>query len=463
MQKERTLMAASIVERYVEMHSTSAEFARRARALFPNGVTHDIRHNTPFSLYVGAAAGSRKTDVDGNELIDYVMGHGALLLGHNHPAISDAVARQLARGTHYGASHELEIAWGELVQRLVPSAERLRFTSSGTEATMMALRLARSFTGREKVLRLREHFHGWNDSVTGQPSAEGTVPHSPGLPQGMLEASIVVPQNDIVALEHRLSNDEGAIAAMILEPTGAHWGADPIDLEFVQAARALTERHGIVLIFDEVITGFRVSPGGAQQEYGITPDMTTMAKIVAGGLPGGCVAGRPDIIDLIAIPTGKERQGRGERISHPGTFNANPLSAAAGSTCLGLIADGAHQRRAADTAAELSRTMNRVLEEESVSGCVYGYSSMLHIALGGANSPPPAGYTWDGGPPQRATASMDPATVQPLRLAMINEGVDLMGDGMMVSSTHTADDTAATVAAFRSAVRAMKVEALFPD
>jgi glutamate-1-semialdehyde 2,1-aminomutase len=428
--------------------------------VFPNGVTHDIRHNAPFPLYVKAAAASRKTDVDGNELVDYVMGHGALLVGHNHPAILEAVSAQLSLGTHYGASHEAEVCWGELVLRLVPSAERVRFTSSGTEATMMALRLARAYTGRERVLRLREHFHGWNDSVMGQPGAEGTLPASPGLPHGILEASVVVPQNDANTLERTLRDEGAGIAAMILEPTGAHWGTEPIDIGFVRAARELTARHSVLLIFDEVITGFRVSPGGAQHTYGITPDMTTMAKIVAGGLPGGCVAGRAEIIDQIAIRDSVSREhAPGPRISHPGTFNANPLSAAAGAACLALIEDGEHQRRAAETAATLARGMNAVLREASVAGSVYGYSSMLHVALGG-NEPPPDGYTWDGATPPRPIAEPRGEVAHALKLGMVNEGVHLMDSGMMVSSAHTADDVARTLEAFRNTLRAIKSDGI---
>ena len=292
----------TILDRYVELHPASQRLSERAGRVFPDGVTHDMRRNSPFPLYVQRAAGSRKWDVDGHEIVDYVMGHGALLLGHNHPLVMAAVAAQAPLGTHYGASHELEIAWGELVQRLVPSAQKLRFTSSGTEATMMALRLARAYTGREKIVRLREHFHGWNDSVTGQPARRAD---DPGVARAAARhprcVDRRVPQNDAVALERTLREEAGEIAAMILEPTGAHWGTEPIDVDFVRRARELTAELGIVLIFDEVITGFRVSPGGAQQAYGITPDMTTMAKIIAGGLPGGCVAGRADIIDQIAV------------------------------------------------------------------------------------------------------------------------------------------------------------------
>ncbi|MEX0750470.1 MAG: aspartate aminotransferase family protein [Dehalococcoidia bacterium] len=448
----------TILDRYVEMHPGSRTLHERALRLFPNGVTHDIRHQSPFPLYAARAAGSRKWDVDGNEIVDYVMGHGALLLGHQHPAVVEAVAEQAQLGTHYGASHEAEVRWGELVCNLVPSAERLRFTSSGTEATMMALRLARAYTGREKVIRLREHFHGWSDALTGQPPPEETVPRSPGIPEGMLAASIVLQANDVEVLERTLRDEGGDIAAMILETTGAHWGTHPIDLEYVRRARELTAEHGVVLIFDEVITGFRVTPGGAQAAYGITPDMTTMAKILGGGLPGGAVAGREEIIEQISIPgENSPNDGRRARIAHPGTYNANPLSAAAGAACLEIAATGVHQDRAASTAAQLARELNRAFREEAVAGAVYGHSSMLHIAIG-MEQQPPDGYGWGWRALPVAPPRVSGAASQALRRGMLNEGIDLMGDGMMVSSAHTDADVDRTVEAFRRTLRAMKEE-----
>lgn len=427
--------------------------------LFPDGVTHDMRALTPFPLYVTHAAGSRKYDADGHEIIDYVMGHGSLLLGHQYPDVVAAVSAQAQRGTHFGASHEHEIRWGELVQQLVPSAERLRFTSSGTEATMMALRLARAHTGREKVLRLRDHFHGWNDSVTGQPAREETVPVAAGLPRGALDASIVIPQNDIEALERTIGDEGHTIAAMIFEGTGAHWSYDPIDVDYVRRARELTAARDIVFIIDEVITGFRVTPGGAQAAYGITPDMTTMAKILGGGLPGGAVAGRADIIDQIAIGDGQHRDPSATRIEHPGTYNANPLSAAAGAACLAAIADGTHQHRAADTAATIARGLNEVLRDQSVVGAVYGQSSMLHIALG-MEQQPPEGYSWGWRALPAPPPYVAPQLALALRRGMLNEGVDLMGGGLMVSSAHTPDDVARTMEAFRATLQACKAEGL---
>ncbi len=205
-----------------------------------------------------------------------------------------------------------------------------------------------------------------------------------------------------------------------------------------------------MLIFDEVITGFRVAPGGAQEAYDITPDLTTMAKILAGGLPGGAVGGRAEILDRIAFA----RDGD-ERISHPGTYNANPLSSAAGSACLALIADGSHQQRAAETAAALACGMNDAFREASVPGAVYGQSSMLHMAPG-MDTQPPDGYSWGWRALPASSARVSPEVFPALRRGMLNERVDLMGDGMMVSSGHTAADVDHTVEAFRRTLRAMK-------
>lgn len=321
---------------------------------------------------------------------------------------------------------------------------------------MMALRLARTFTGRERVIRLTEHFHGWSDALTGQPAPEETVPQSPGIPHGLLEATVVLPPNDVDALERAFADEPDGIAAMILEPTGAHWGTYPLDIEYVRRARALTQEHGAVLIFDEVITGFRVTPGGAQVAYGITPDVTTMAKILGGGLPGGAVAGRADIVEQIAIPSDG---GKPKRIAHPGTYNANPLSAAAGATCLELIADGDHQQRASETAAELARRLNAVFRDESVAGAVYGHASMLHVTLG-LEQQPPDGYSWGWQALPQPPPRVHWEAAQALRRGMLNEGVDLMAGGMMVSSAHTAEDVDRTVDAFRATLRAMRSEGL---
>ena len=231
-----------IIAAYRAATPGSAERARRAADLFPSGITHDSRYIEPYGLYITRAKGPRKWDVDGRCYVDYFGGHGALLLGHCHPEVMEAVHAQLDRGTHYGASHELEIEWAERVKALIPTAERVRFTSSGTEATLMAVRLARAFTGKPKLIRFNYHFHGWHDHMTS-----GHTNHFDGTPTtGVLDAVagnvLLCDQNDEAALARLLEQHEGEIAAAIIEPTGANGGKLPIDPDFLHALRRLTDR-----------------------------------------------------------------------------------------------------------------------------------------------------------------------------------------------------------------------------
>jgi len=302
-----------IIAAYRAATPGSAAASEKASRLFPSGVTHDSRYIEPYGLYISRAQGPRKWDVDGNCYVDYFGGHGALLLGHCYPKVVEAVNRQIERGTHFGASHETEIAWAEWVLKLVPSAERVRFTSSGTEATLMAVRLARAFTGKSKLIRFKHHFHGWHDHMTSGYASHFDGSPTPGVLSGVAGGLLLAEQNDAEGLA-RLLDENDDIAAAIIEPTGAHGARLPIDPPFLTALRELTRRHGVVLIFDEVVTGFRVSPGGAQAEYGIRPDLTTLAKILAGGLPGGAVAGRKDILDLLDFQVTKAPTARRSRI-----------------------------------------------------------------------------------------------------------------------------------------------------
>ncbi|MBM3572559.1 MAG: aminotransferase class III-fold pyridoxal phosphate-dependent enzyme, partial [Alphaproteobacteria bacterium] len=313
-----TLPNTTLAAAYAAATPKSAELAAKARSLLPSGVAHDSRNFDPHPIYVARAQGPRKWDVDGNEYVDYYGGHGALLLGHNHSQVMAAAHAQLDRGTHFGACHELEVRWAELVCRLVPGAERVRFTSSGTEATLMALRLARAFTGRQKLVRVRGHFHGWHDHMTS-----GHTNHFDGTPTigvlgGVAENVLLVDPNDTVGLT-RLFDQHKYIAAAIVEPTGANFGRMPLHPLFIRSLRELTRASGALLIFDEVVTGFRVAPGGAQQVLGITADLVALAKILAGGLPGGAVAGRKDVLDILDFAATKAL-GQ-EKIQHPGTFN----------------------------------------------------------------------------------------------------------------------------------------------
>jgi len=441
----------AIEREYVERHKKSAELYRRAEQDFPGGVTHDTRYVTPFPIYVTHAGGPRKWDVDGNEYVDYVMGHGALLLGHCHPAIVAAVTQQVARSTHPGGSTELEIRWADAVKRLLPSVEKVRFHSSGTEATLMAMRLARAFTGKSKVLKFQDHFHGWHDYATF-----GMDRPSPGVPSSTMESMLSLEPGDIGAVERLLQKD-GDVAAVILEPTGAHMGSLPVQPEFCRQLREATRRHGVLLIFDEVVTGFRVSPGGAQGRYGIKPDLTTMAKILAGGLPGGAVGGRADVMDMLSYKSEPEWNAR-KRIAHPGTFNGNPLSAVAGYTCLELVATQPINQRADAAADRLRKGLRDVLSRLEVPGHVHGPASIVNVAFGVQCDCPGEFCTASQ---EALHKALKPQVMQGFKRSMLNAGVDVMGGrGFLVSATHQEKDVDQTVAAFERAVSAMRKDGL---
>jgi glutamate-1-semialdehyde 2,1-aminomutase len=445
--------ALRLADAFAQRFPQSLARSRQAAGILPGGVTHDSRRFHPFPIYVDRAQGARKWTIDGHELIDYWMGHGALLLGHNHPAIVAAVQAQLARGTHYGASHELELAWGELVQRLVPCAERVRFTSSGTEATLLALRLARAYTGRSKIIKFQGHFHGWHDYAAVGITPPFDAPNSVGIPAETLSTVLLAPPNDLAAVR-ALLDAHPDVAAVILEPGGGSNGLIPPNLEFLHGLRALTTRRGVVLIFDEVITGFRYAPGGAQERYGITPDLTTLAKILAGGLPGGAVAGRADIMAYLDYRDDPQWNRHG-RIYHPGTFNANPLSAAAGVACLQQVATGAPNRQADARGTELREGLETVLARRGIPGWVNGESSVFHIILAEPGQKRP------GAPADLFRLTRGP-TATALRQAMLLEGVDLMHTGALVSAAHTPEDIAFTIEAFDRALTRLEAEGLLP-
>jgi glutamate-1-semialdehyde 2,1-aminomutase len=448
---------SAIVTDYKARTQGSGALFERARKVLPSGITHDARYLDPYSIHVAKAAGPRKWDVDGNEYVDYFGGHGAMLLGHSHPAVIEAVKRQIELGTHYGSSHELEVRWAELVCELIPSAEKVRFTASGTEASHMAIRLARAWTGKDKIVRFVGHFHGWHDAVAAGATShyDGSTP--PGVAQSVTDLSILLPADNADAVVKAIESRDD-IAAVMFEPSGASWGQVPLPPGFVQAIRDVTARKGIVMLMDEVITGFRWSSGGAQKALGVTPDLCILAKIVAGGLPGGAVAGKREILDQIDFQASATKKR--EKISHPGTYNANPLSAAAAVAALSLVRDEDLAEKANKTAAELRNALREVLIEESVPWGIYGQSSTFLIY------PNPTGE------------DVDPATFDPLkfgfaklkgakssaltgkiRMGLMSHGVDVMGSpGGFVSATHGGAEIEKTVHALRQTVRALKAE-----
>jgi glutamate-1-semialdehyde 2,1-aminomutase len=436
-----------------EFAGSKARYAK-AQRIFPDGVTHDLRKLEPFPVYIERAKGSRKWDVDGHEFIDFWSGHGALLLGHCHPTVVRAVQETVAIGTHFGGCHDLEIAWGEIVQKLVPSAERVRFTASGTESTLMALRLARMFTNRPKVLKFVGHFHGWHDFVMPAAYAPYETISIPGIPADVSSNTVVIPPNDLALLERSLSEDL-QIGAVILEPTGGHWGAVPIRGEFLRELRRLTEKHGQLLIFDEVITGFRVHPGGAQAHFGINPDLTTLAKILAGGLPGGALVGRADVL------AGIETKPNRPKMRHPGTFNANPVSAAAGIATLNEVADGKPCRRANQLADLLRAKLNAVFDERFPDWVAYGDFSMFHVRPGyegpRPNSPDFIPY---GGVIEKLDGPKNTRLITAFRHGLLLNGVDWPGLGGWLTAAHSEADIEHTVAAVAATIESLRAEGI---
>ncbi len=447
---------ASMTAAYQAKFARSAERYCDALKIFPSGVTHDGRFLEPFPVYVDSASGATKHSIDGPELIDFWSGHGSLLLGHSHPDIVRAVQRQMEIGTHFGACHEAEIEWGRRVIDLVPAAEKVRFTSSGTEATLMAIRVARLVTGRTKVLKFAGHFHGWHDQLT--PAAD--PPHddprypTPGLPDDVLDQLVVVSPNDFAAVEQAIATHKPA--CVIVEGTGGRWGVVPIRGEFFKSLRELTTATGTLFIMDEVITGFRVAPGGSQEVYGVTPDMTTLAKIVAGGLPGGCLAGRADLLDAMAFDN-----RYGKKMKHPGTYNANPLSAVAGIEMLRHVATGAPCRQATEAAGALRRGLNAIFRKHDSNWVAYGEFSLTHV-LPNYDGPPPEGddFVPYDGDFRLIDRPLDRKIAHAFRVACLMGGVDCMGMGMITSAAHDEGVIERSLAGFAEAVDRLMVEGM---
>ena len=310
----------------------SGDLFARAQRSIPGGVNSPVRAFKAVGgdpVFIAAGRGARIVDVDGNEYIDYVGSWGPLIHGHAHPEILAAVAEAAARGTTFGAPTELEIQFAEAVRDAFPSMELVRAVSSGTEATMSALRVARGATGRDKIVKVDGGYHGHADFLlveAGSGAATLGIPGSAGVPAGVAATTLVVPWNDLDAMERRLAADD--VAAVIIEPICGNMGCVPPQPGYLEGLRALTATHGTLLIFDEVITGFRVAYGGAQGLYDIRPDLTCLGKIVGGGLPAACFGGRADLMSRLA-PLGPVYQA--------GTLSGNPLALAAGLKAMELL------------------------------------------------------------------------------------------------------------------------------
>lgn len=352
----------------------SQELYSESSKLSPGGVSSPVRAFKPYPLFIKEASGPRITDADGRTYIDLCMAYGPLIAGHANPNVIKAASEQLARGTVYGAPSEQELALIERIHKEVPSAEMVRLACSGTEATMHAIRTARGFTGKDDIVKMNGGFHGAHDSVlvkAGSGSADG-VPSSKGVPADIAKHTHVVEYNDAQAMSDLLEKNDD-IACVIMEPVLGNVGLVTPAKGYLDEVRKITSENGVVLIHDEVIMGFRASSGGAQKLYGVTPDMTTMAKIIGGGFAGGAFMGKEEIMSNVA-PQGP--------VYAAGTFAGNPVSAAAGLAQIDLMCSDDNYSKVQRRTEALVSSIRESMEDSKVPGCVNTLASMFSVFFG---------------------------------------------------------------------------------
>ena len=416
---------------YVAKTGRSRALYEDALSVMPGGNSRTTTFFDPYPFYIERGYGAHVVDADGNDRLDFNGNYTSLILGHAPPEVVKAVQEAAALGTSFPGPTEHEIRLAEMLTRRIPSLERVRFTNSGTEATMNAVRVARAFTGRPKIAKFEGAFHGTHDtvlvSVTPDAGAAGgrkrpkSVPSSDGIPTSTLKNVVVLPWNDGDACEAILEREASTLAALLVDPLLGIGGIIPPVEGFLPRLRALTERHGILLIFDEVIS-FRVAWGGAQERYGIRPDLTTLGKIIGGGLAVGAFGGRADVMGAY-----DPRRG-GARISHGGTFNANPLTMAAGVATLNALTPDAYLRLDA-LGERLRGGIARLLGAMRWRGQVSGIGSLfcLHWTPGALTD-------------YRSSRPKDPQASLRVFLGLLNEGILLTQRGMGACSLAMADE-----------------------
>jgi len=423
----------------------SAEIFERGKKILPGGVDSPVRAfrsvgGTP--LVIERAEGPRLYDVDGREYIDYVCSWGALILGHAHPDVVRAVGEQAKRGTSYGMTSPLEIELGEQIAKALPSIERIRFVSSGTEATMSAIRLARGFTKRDLILKFEGGYHGHSDSFlvdAGSGLATLGISSSPGVPDALAKLTLNAPYNDAGAVEKIFKQHAGKIAAVIVEPVAANMGVVAPAHGFLDRLRELTKRDGALLILDEVITGFRSAFGGAQIPYKVYPDLTTMGKIIGGGLPVAAYGGRAEIMEMVA-PLGPVYQA--------GTLSGNPLAMRAGLATLPKLAAPGFYEELNRKAARLADGLRAALKESGVVGSVNAVGSLMTMFFAGEPVNDYAGA-------KKSDTKMYAAFFQ----EMLERGVFIAPsqfEALFVSAAHSDADIEKTIEAARESLKAIE-------
>lgn len=422
--------------------STSQALFERASKLIPGGVNSPVRAFKSVGgnpLFIQRAHGSRLVDADGNEYIDYVGSWGPMILGHAHPRVLEAVHAAVDRGTSYGAPTELEVRLAEKIIAAVPSVEVVRLVNSGTEAVMSAIRLARGFTGREKIVKFNGCYHGHSDgllSSAGSGLATLGIPDCPGVPAAFAALTISVPFNDLEAVEAVFRTDGDEIAAVIVEPVAGNMGCVPPQAGFLEGLRAVTERAGALLILDEVMTGFRLAYGGAQERFGITPDLTTLGKVVGGGFPLAAYGGQREIMEKMA-PAGPVYQA--------GTLSGNPIAVSAGLAQLELLEDGQAYGILEERGAQLEAGLVAAAREAGVPCTVNRVGSMI------------TGFFTDQVVTSYEVAkTCDTARFGRFFRGMLEHGVYLAPsqfEAAFLSTAHTEADIAATVEAARACLK----------
>lgn len=355
----------------------SRQAHQRSTTIFPGGVSHNVRYEPPHPLYIDHADGAHIWDIDGNRYVDFWNNHNASILGHCHPAVVERIRKQARNGLHYGAPNELMLELGERVQQIIPSAERLRFCASGTEAAMYCVRLARAATGRDHVLKVEGAWHGGSTDLTSGVNPPFDAPTTNGLPPGTNDFVHSFPLNDREAFASLLQRFKDDVAAVILDPRNSGFFSDESFVQFLNEQR---ETHDYQLIFDEVITGFRLAEGSYQAQIGVTPDLTALGKVLGGGLPIGALAGRTELFEAtrpdIDVPPERRVIGGG------GTFAANPMTLIAGIETLDVIEKEPVYDHTESLGELLREGLTQVFSEVGVHGTVLGMSSLIQPVFG---------------------------------------------------------------------------------
>ena len=420
--------------------SRSKELFERAKTLMPGGVNSPVRAYEPYPFFTKRAKGSRLVDVDDNEYIDYCLAYGALLLGHANPVVMAAVKAQLELGSLYGTPTEQEIDLAELITKLVPSAEMVRLVSTGGEATMSALRLARAYTGKKKIIKFEGCYHGAHDAVLVKAGSGATtfgMPDSLGVPEETTRNTIVVPYNDAQKFDDTVKANKDDLAAVIVEPVIGNIGLVLPKAGFLETLREVTEKYGVVLIFDEIITGFRLSLGGAQEYFCVKPDLTTLGKVMGGGFPMAALVGKKEIMRMIA-PSGKVYQA--------GTFSGNPVSVAAGlATLKTLRGKGASfYEEMASKCRAIVNPLRSFAEESKLKLQIVSIASMFQIFF---TSSPVCDY--------RTVKTADSAKFLAYHAALLKKGVFVppsQFETCFLSNAHSPEDLKKTIEAVLAAL-----------